>query len=63
MYEGAVEAQISLMHRVKVALEWTLKFYALFVFGVLLTALTIFIVLLIADKLKVMNALFKKLNG
>jgi Domain of unknown function (DUF4349) len=42
LYEGAAERGISFIHRVKVALEWTIKYYALLVFSLLgLTALVL----------------------
>ncbi|MCP2026352.1 hypothetical protein L1276_001496 [Flavobacterium sp. HSC-32F16] len=62
MYEGATEKSISFIHRAKVALEWTIKYYALIVITSLLLSLTIFILLLIADKLKIISTLNNKLN-
>ena len=55
LYEGATEQSISFIHRVKVALEWTIKYFALFVFGLFGLSLTVFILLLIIDKLKIMQ--------
>lgn len=62
MYEGATEKSISFIHRVKVALEWTIRYFAIMVFSLLLLSLTIFVLLLIVDKLKVVSAVSKKLN-
>lgn len=62
MYEGATAKSISLLHRVKVALEWTIKYYAVFILALLLSALVIFILLLIVDKLKIINTIRTKLN-
>jgi hypothetical protein len=62
MYEGATEKNISFIHRVKVALEWTIKYYALIAVTTLVLSLTIFVFLLIIDKLKLINAINKKLN-
>ena len=62
MYEGATEKNISFIHRVKVALEWTIKNFAVIVFTTLIASLAIFVLLLIIDKLKVINAINKKLN-
>ena len=55
LYEGATEQSISFIHRVKVALEWTIKYFALFVFGLFGLSFTVFILLLIIDKLKIMQ--------
>ncbi|AFD07326.1 DUF4349 domain-containing protein [Solitalea canadensis] len=60
LYEGATEKKIGLFHRVKVSLEWTIKYFAIIVFISLVLSLTIFVLLLIADKLKVMNLLNNK---
>jgi Domain of unknown function (DUF4349) len=62
LYEGATEKNISLLHRIKVALEWTIKYFALLLFSMLVISLTIFVLLLIIDKLKIINAITKKLN-
>ena len=62
MYEGATEKNISFIHRIKVALEWTVKYFAIIVLTILVLALTIFVLLLIVDKLKIINAVKNKLN-
>ncbi|RZL44409.1 MAG: DUF4349 domain-containing protein [Pedobacter sp.] len=62
MYEGATEKNISFIHRIKVALEWTIKYFAITAFTTLIIALTIFVLLLIIDKLKIINVISKKLN-
>lgn len=62
MYEGATEKNISFIHRVKVALEWTIKYFAIISFTTLVLSMTIFILLLVIDKLKVISAIDKKLN-
>jgi len=62
MYEGATEKSISFIHRVKVALEWTIKYFAIISITMLVLSLTIFVLLLIIDKLKVITAISKKLN-
>lgn len=63
MYEGATEKNISFIHRLKVALEWTIKYYAMLVATVFGVLLAIFLMILIADKLKVMNTINTKMNG
>ncbi len=60
LYEGAEAApqSISFIHRLKVALEWTIAWYLKLGIGIALAALSIFLLLLIAGKLKSMG-LFK----
>jgi hypothetical protein len=62
LYEGATEKSISMIHRVKVALEWTLKYYTFFIFIMLGITLVSFVLLLTVDKLKIINAVRNKLN-
>jgi len=62
MYEGATEKNVSFIHRVKVALEWTIKYFAIFVFSLLGLSLTIFLLLIILDKLNVIKTITNKLN-
>jgi hypothetical protein len=62
MYEGATEKNISLIHRIKVALEWTIKYFAIIAITTLVLSLTIFVLLLIIERLKIINAINKKLN-
>lgn len=62
MYEGATEKNISFIHRIKVALEWTIKYFAIIAFSTLVLASTIFVLLLIVDKLKIINTIRNKLN-
>ncbi len=62
LYEGATEKSISLLHRFKVAFEWSVKYFAIIVFTLLCLSLTSFILLLIIDKLKILNVISTKLN-
>jgi hypothetical protein len=62
MYEGETEKNISVVHRLKVALEWTIKYYAILAITTLIIAITIFVFLLIVDKLKLMNTINSKLS-
>ncbi|MEN9639853.1 MAG: hypothetical protein RLZZ262_1722 [Bacteroidota bacterium] len=62
MYEGTEVQAISLLHRVKVALEWTIQYFLMLVATSLLVALMIFVLLLIIDKFKVINAINKRLG-
>ena len=62
MYEGATEKNVSFIHRIKVALEWTIKYFAIIAVTILILALTIFVLLLIVDKMKIINVVTNKLN-
>lgn len=62
MYEGGSEKNISLIHRIKVALEWTIKYFSITVLAMLLAALAIFVLLLVIDKFQILNAVDKKMN-
>jgi Domain of unknown function (DUF4349) len=62
LYEGAAEKSISFIHRVKVALEWAIKYFAIIVFTVLGLLAAIFVLLLIIDKLKIMNVVNSRMN-
>ena len=57
LYEGASEKQISLIYRIKIALEWTIKYYAIMVFSLLCLSGFIFILLLIIGKLNLIKSL------
>jgi Domain of unknown function (DUF4349) len=60
LFEGASEKQIGLLHRVKVALEWTLQYYAMMIFGLLCLSAFIFVLLLIIDRWNILKALVDK---
>ena len=62
MYEGAIEKNISLIQRVKVALEWTIKYFAVITITIFILSLTIFVLLLIVDKLNIISAINRKLG-
>lgn len=62
MYEGATEKNISLFQRIKVALEWTIKYFALLTVTIFVVSLSIFVFLLIVDKLKIISIITNKLN-
>lgn len=62
MYEGSTEYSISFIHRVRVALEWSIRYFAIIVFTSMGLSVTLFILLLIIDKLKLMNVVNKKIN-
>jgi hypothetical protein len=62
MYEGATEKKISFIHRVKVALEWAIKYFAMMVTMIFVAAMAIVVLLLIVDKLKIINAITNKIE-
>jgi hypothetical protein len=62
MYEGATEKDISLIHRVKVAFEWAVKYFAILSFILLIMTITIFVILLIIDRLQIISAISKKVH-
>lgn len=62
MYEGETEKNISFIHRIKVALEWTIEYFSLLVFASIGIVMSSFIALLIVDKLKIINTIRNKLN-
>ena len=62
MYEGASEKNISFIGRIKVALEWTIKYFAIIVVTTLVLTLGIFVLLLLMDKLKIISAITTRLN-
>jgi len=62
LYEGATEKNISLVHRIKVALEWTIKYFAILVFSLLGLSLAIFVLLKIVDQLPLIKAISNRLG-
>jgi Domain of unknown function (DUF4349) len=52
LYEGAATKSISLLHRIKVALEWTLQYFALLLFVAVAGAVFVLVVLLVIDRLR-----------
>lgn len=59
LFEGAPKKGISFLSRLKVALEWTIQYYAILAVSILCIALAIFILILIIDKLKIISSLTK----
>ncbi len=62
LYEGESDKKISLIYRLKIALEWTIKYYAMMVFGLLCLSGFIFILILIISRLNVLKSLIEKEN-
>lgn len=57
LFEGTPVAPISFIHRVKVALEWTVQYYLLLMLSVFLFTLFVFLIVVILEKLKSMGFL------
>lgn len=62
LYEGAAERGVSFIQRLKVAFEWTVKYYAVLVVAALALTVLIFLSLLVIDKLKLITVVTRKLN-
>jgi len=62
LYEGATEKKISVIHRVRVALEWTIHYFTYLVFAALGVLCGAFVLLVIIDRLKLINKIAKKLE-
>lgn len=60
LYEGAPAKKITLIYRVKVALEWTLHAYLWLVLGILLAVCAAFIVLLTIEKFNLLSRIVKR---
>ncbi len=59
LYEGATQKGIPFIQRLKVALEWTIEYYAYLIIGLFGAAVTVLLLLLIIDKLNVLKVLNK----
>ncbi|SFW86616.1 DUF4349 domain-containing protein [Chitinophaga sancti] len=57
LYEGATAQSISFIHRVKIALQWTIHYFTYTVIGFTVLAIFVFILLLIIDKLNILGIL------
>lgn len=62
LYEGAPDKKISFMRRLKVSLEWTIKYYAVLIASLLALVAAVFILLLVVDKLKLIKMVTNKLE-
>jgi len=62
LYEGAAERGITFIQRLKVAIEWTIKYYAVLVVSALALTVLIFMLLLVVDKLKLISVVSRKIN-
>lgn len=55
LYEGASEKKVSLFQRIKTSLEWTIKYYSLFILALFGIVCVSFITILIIDKLGIIK--------
>jgi hypothetical protein len=62
LLEGQGTKEISIFHRLKVAFEWTAKFYFMLMLGAAFALLSVFILLLIMDKFGIFKTLLSKMN-
>lgn len=60
--DGMKTTKISFIHRVKVALEWTIKYYLRLVIALAFALAAAFLLLLIIDKLKIINKIQDKFD-
>jgi hypothetical protein len=55
LFEGSVRKTTSFIQRVKIALEWTIKYYAIFIAALIGVLLCSFLLLLIIDRFKILQ--------
>ncbi|WP_128330105.1 hypothetical protein [Apibacter sp. HY039] len=55
IYEEKPEKQIGFIHRLKVAFEWSIEYISIIIFTSLVFFISIFVLLLVIDKLKVIT--------
>lgn len=60
MHEGAAKPEISILHRIKVALIWTIETYLKIIASIAMTIFFSFILILVIDKLNQWKVLIKK---
>jgi hypothetical protein len=63
LFEGAAKKKITFVERLMEALEWTVYHYAIMLLAFLTLNCSIFVLLLVIDKLKLMKTIGNKLNG
>ena len=52
LFEGVAETEISFIHRIKVALEWTLEYYALSIICITCASLAALVIAVLVDRLR-----------
>lgn len=62
LYEGFTSKPISFFHRVKVALEWTIKYYAVLMLSLVFMGIAAYILAFLVEKLNILGAILKKIR-
>ena len=62
LYEGSPGRKMGFFHRAKIALEWTLQYYALLVVGLAGVLICGYLLVLILDKLKIFSAIVARIR-
>ena len=62
LYEGAAEKSPNFLRRIKIAIEWTIKYYAIVVLSILAVTVVVFLLLLIVDRLKIIKTVTGKMD-
>ncbi|MFM9947204.1 MAG: DUF4349 domain-containing protein [Saprospiraceae bacterium] len=62
LYEGATTPKISFMHRLKVALEWTIEYYSILMISLLCMSAFALVLLLLLEKLNILKTIVNKLD-
>jgi Domain of unknown function (DUF4349) len=62
LIEGQGAREISLFYRLKVAFEWTVKYYLMLMVGAAFALLCVFLLLLILDKMGIFKTLLDKMK-
>ena len=62
LYEGTTGRKVGVFQRSKIALEWTIKYYAILIFSLFGLCCVAFIILLIVDKFNVLKNISNKVN-
>ena len=62
LYEGKNTGKISFLHRVKVAFEWSVKYFIIIIFSLLLVSIAILLLLTIIDHFKIIQKIVDKIK-
>lgn len=62
LYEGFTSKPISFYHRVKVALEWTIKYYAVLMLSLVFMGIAAFVLAFLIEKLNILGAILRKIR-
>ncbi len=62
LYEGFTSKPISFYHRVKVALEWAIKYYAVLMLSLVFMGIAAFVLAFLIEKLNILGGILKKIR-